>query len=117
MTSIVLATLAKDKQDVGNASRAEPDFPITGNSSSQLRHSLSILGVDRQTSSHLVNVCQQEVRVGICISCRLAVDKDPILWDPSTINTVFELEGHTPVILVIGEEEIGIVIFVFINQS
>ena len=74
------------------------------------------MSMDCQASSYLMDVLQQ-FGVGISVSRRLTIDQDPIFRDPSAINTVFELEGHTPMLLIIVEEEIGIVIFVIITLS
>ena len=92
---------SEGQQDVGNAAGTKPHFAASWNGASQIRHRFPSLGVNRQTSACLMDVFQQ-FRVGKRISCRLAVEQDPIFWDSPTVDTVLELEGHTPVFLILA---------------
>ena len=70
-----------------------------------------------QASFDLVNVAQK-IRVGIRVGCGLAINQDPVFWDASPVNAIFDLEGYNPVVLIIiTEEEIGIVIFIFVVRA
>jgi hypothetical protein len=100
------------RQDVSDTIRTVPHLAVSWNCAAQFGHYLASLGVNRQTASNLMDVAQQ-IRVGECIGDRLAVKKDPLIGNSSTVDTVFDLKRCTPVFLIfLKEEEVGIVIFV-----
>ena len=73
--------------------------------------------MDRQAAFDLMNVTQKS-RVGIRVGCRLTINQDPVFRDASSVDSIFDLERHTPVVfIIITEEEIGIIMFIFVVRS